>query len=500
MNLSTNFPALRSSLFDRNPSSLKGVRSAINVLHNMGSSLAVSGNILDCVEGASVVSEPVATSLVQAEVQLLRNEVEPKKQMDGVISTGVLEGVSNLTPSWTKIVAPKPDGPRMKLSYHPPPPPPQNKIKEARVVVCPPPEVVDVGVSQWKDCVVGYFLDKKLPFSAVESIAFQIWKRFGIQKVMSNDQGFFFFKFSQADGHEKVVAAGPWHFGEKLLILKQWSPQLELKKEQFTKVPIWAQLYNVPLQLWHEDGLSFIASAIGVPLYAEKPTESCKRLSYARLCVEVEVGSILPDTIDVECSTGLTATLRCQKPKTEWVRNESVVAPEVCSLPTEETLGPQGPSEVFETMVITEKSKRKQGEVCQAGIEAVHYSTPVKSASEVLGLSPTVCSDNSFSALALLEDKAGAVDIDETGAVLTEEEIISLESVHTDQPDIVIFPTTKRGRGKSKGIGGPPNTKKGVGGGVIEAKVRLENVDNTVKRCFPAHWLSVHNASHGTYW
>ncbi|KAI8524599.1 hypothetical protein RHMOL_Rhmol13G0161600 [Rhododendron molle] len=75
--------------------------------------------------------------------------------------------------------------------------------------------------------------------------------------------------------------------------------------------------------------------------------------------------------------------LRCQS-----LRKELAVAPEVCSLPTEETLGPQGPSEVLETIVISEKSKKKQGEVCQAGIEAVNYSTLVKIASKVLGQSP----------------------------------------------------------------------------------------------------------------
>ncbi|KAG5529142.1 hypothetical protein RHGRI_029723 [Rhododendron griersonianum] len=332
----------------------------------------------------------------------MRKEVEPNTQMDAVISTGALEGDSNPKPTWTEIVASKQDGPRMKLSYHPP------QIKEARVVVCPPPEVVEAGVSQWKDCVVGYFLDKQLPFSAVESIAFQIWKRFGIQKVMSNNQGFFFFKFSQVDGHEKV-------------------------------------------------------------------------------------GSILPDTFDVECSNGLTTTIgvkypwkpvkclechvfghskeqcgvkaKMSKPKAEWVRKEPVVAPDVCPLPLEESLGPQGPSEVRETVVIYEKSKSKQGEVCQTSIEAVHYSTPVKLASKVLSQSPIMRSDNSFSALALFKNKAGKVEIDETGAILTEEEILSLETVPTVEPDIVVFPATKRGRGKNKGLVDPPNTKKGVGGG-----------------------------------
>ncbi|KAG5514272.1 hypothetical protein RHGRI_035618 [Rhododendron griersonianum] len=196
------------------------------------------------------------------------------------------------------------------------------------------------------------------------------------------------------------------------------------------------------------------------------------------------------------------------KPKAEWVRKEPVVAPDVCSLPMEETLGPQGPSEMRETVVISEKSKSKQGEVCQTGIEAVHYSTPVKLASKILSQSPIMRSDNSFSALALFEDKAGEVEIDKTGAVLTKEEILSLETVPTVEPDIVVFSATKRGRGKNKGGLNNPLKQKEVYSmiklhklgmvGVIEAKIRPENIDSTVKRCFPAHWLSVHNASLGS--
>ncbi|XP_058202838.1 uncharacterized protein LOC131317296 [Rhododendron vialii] len=239
------------------------------------------------------------------------------------------------------LLAMDPGGPRMKLSFHPP------QVKEAKVVVCPPEDVVEAGIAKWNNYVVRYFLDKKLPFGAVSNTAFQIWKKFGIQKVMSNEQGFFFFKFSQVNAHKRVIAAGPWLFGDKLLVLKPWTPQMELRKEQFAKVPIWVQLYQVPLVLWNAAGLSYIASAIGIPLHADALTESCQRLSYARLCVEVEVRSVLPEMVDVEYC-GLFATvgvkypwrpvkcLECHlfghsedqcivkakvtKPKTEWVR------------------------------------------------------------------------------------------------------------------------------------------------------------------------------------
>ncbi|KAF7123295.1 hypothetical protein RHSIM_Rhsim12G0066300 [Rhododendron simsii] len=128
----------------------------------------------------------------------------------------------------------------MKLSYHPP------QVKKAKVIVCPHAEVIVEGVAQWSNCLVGYFLDKKLPFIGVQNIATQIWKKFGIQKVMSNEQGFYFFEFSQADAARRVIEATPWHFGNDLI-------------------------------------------------------ENRRRLSYAKNCVEMEVGFELPDSVDVEC-------------------------------------------------------------------------------------------------------------------------------------------------------------------------------------------------------
>lgn len=72
------------------------------------------------------------------------------------------------------------------------------------------------------------------------------------------------------------------------MILKQWSPQMKLVKEQFDSISVWAQFYDVPLELWSDEDLSYIASAIGNPLYADSQTESHQRLNYAKICNEVE--------------------------------------------------------------------------------------------------------------------------------------------------------------------------------------------------------------------
>ncbi|KAI8557455.1 hypothetical protein RHMOL_Rhmol04G0012400 [Rhododendron molle] len=94
-----------------------------------------------------------------------------------------------------------------------------------------PELVASAGVDRWKDWVVGYFVDRKLHFSAVETIAHKIWDQFGLLDVLSNEEGFFFFHFDQSGRYRRVIESGPWHFGGKLMVLKQWHPEMSLVKE-----------------------------------------------------------------------------------------------------------------------------------------------------------------------------------------------------------------------------------------------------------------------------
>lgn len=75
---------------------------------------------------------------------------------------------------------------------------------------------------------------------------------------------------------------------------------MHLSKESFDKAPVWVNLYNIPLEYWNAKGLSYIASAIGRPLYADSMTESRKRISFARICVELDVSSDLIDSFELD--------------------------------------------------------------------------------------------------------------------------------------------------------------------------------------------------------
>ncbi|KAL3746954.1 hypothetical protein ACJRO7_015829 [Eucalyptus globulus] len=81
------------------------------------------------------------------------------------------------------------------------------------------------------------------------------------------------------------------------LILHQWHPKMELKKDCHNSVPIWIRLRNVPVVCWSAPGLSILASALGKPLFVDSRTEQMAMVAFARICVEIDASSSFPEVI-----------------------------------------------------------------------------------------------------------------------------------------------------------------------------------------------------------
>ena len=54
-------------------------------------------------------------------------------------------------------------------------------------------------------------------------------------------------------------------------------------------------MHNIPLEYWTEEDLSYLASVVGVPLYADATTEACKRINFVTVCVEIDASKPLLD-------------------------------------------------------------------------------------------------------------------------------------------------------------------------------------------------------------
>ncbi|KAJ0013740.1 hypothetical protein Pint_20053 [Pistacia integerrima] len=103
----------------------------------------------------------------------------------------------------------------------------------------------------------------------------------------------------------KCLEEGPWLFQHRPILLQRWQPEMELNKESPLSILLWVKFYNVLLELWSVEGLSYIASGVGRPLSMDRITEdTCRNgvghIGFARVLIEVEASKKLPEEIKVK--------------------------------------------------------------------------------------------------------------------------------------------------------------------------------------------------------
>ena len=106
------------------------------------------------------------------------------------------------------------------------------------MVVSPPLEVEEQGSKKWENCLVGYFLDSKLPHGVIRSITMKLWAKQGLIEAIPHGSGFFLFRFTQPSGAKEVLENGPWLISGRHIFLRWWTPGLVWHKECVSKVPV----------------------------------------------------------------------------------------------------------------------------------------------------------------------------------------------------------------------------------------------------------------------
>lgn len=56
---------------------------------------------------------------------------------------------------------------------------------------------------------------------------------------------------------------------------------------------------KVPISLLTEEGLSYVASGVGKPLYADQATEEMGMINFYRVCIEIETEAACPQVLEV---------------------------------------------------------------------------------------------------------------------------------------------------------------------------------------------------------
>ncbi|KAL0918456.1 hypothetical protein M5K25_010465 [Dendrobium thyrsiflorum] len=173
---------------------------------------------------------------------------------------------------------------------------------------------VTAAKEEWSLSLVGYSIGRRPFYESLLSAIRKSWKLKGMMQLLSLSDGFFMLKFSSPEDYEMALSGGVWFFLGKPFVLQKWVPNFKAKREEFSSSPIWLKIMDLPLPCWTPEGISRIASKIGVPLAVDNLTAEKTRLTYARVCVQVTKDCLYPEDINITI-LGEPFTLKIQY---EW--------------------------------------------------------------------------------------------------------------------------------------------------------------------------------------
>lgn len=70
----------------------------------------------------------------------------------------------------------------------------------------------------------------------VESAVKSVCTKHGLEQVLTDNSGSYFFKVPLSQSKSQILEGGPWLFFSKAMILQQWTPDLILCKEHHQKI------------------------------------------------------------------------------------------------------------------------------------------------------------------------------------------------------------------------------------------------------------------------
>ena len=88
--------------------------------------------------------------------------------------------------------------------------------------------------------------------------------------------GFFLFKFNR----QSILDEGPWFVYGRPLILRRWTEDITMYRENLEANPVWVRLSNLNFCFQTNSALSKIASVIGNPICMDHATASGNRYAF----------------------------------------------------------------------------------------------------------------------------------------------------------------------------------------------------------------------------
>ncbi|KAF5193654.1 zinc ion binding / nucleic acid binding protein [Thalictrum thalictroides] len=131
------------------------------------------------------------------------------------------------------------------------------------------PEIIQLKMStntpvEWKNCAIGrFFAPRHVENSSIQKELRNSWKAVKRVQVEVLDTGYFKIKFECERDLRFVLKNGPWQVEGYVFSTKVWKPNTQLEEYPFCWVPMWIQIFGLPLERKEPVDLYDIAAAFG---------------------------------------------------------------------------------------------------------------------------------------------------------------------------------------------------------------------------------------------
>ncbi|CAL1378577.1 unnamed protein product [Linum trigynum] len=160
-----------------------------------------------------------------------------------------------------------------------------------------PKAIREASAARWKHNLVGQFLQDPPPLYVLRRWVNKLWGRDGLVRVSLLYDNMLLIQLPNQKVCEWILENGPWFWFNNLLYLRPWVPGISFEDLGRKALAIWMNLANVPLEYNDFQGLSRIASWIGVPLGMDHTTRMGDRHGFAKVLVELTVEIEYPDHV-----------------------------------------------------------------------------------------------------------------------------------------------------------------------------------------------------------
>ncbi|XP_019455177.1 PREDICTED: uncharacterized protein LOC109356305 [Lupinus angustifolius] len=142
--------------------------------------------------------------------------------------------------------------------------------------------------------------DTPLKFTDLRSKLLPLWNMIGKWSMVSLGKGFYEFSFASLEDMRMICAIGSWSLKPGFLRMFLWTPDFNPALQKQSHTQCWVKIHNLPQEYWNPRILFSIAGGIGTPISLDEATHNRTFGHFAKVLVELNLKSNLPDQILVE--------------------------------------------------------------------------------------------------------------------------------------------------------------------------------------------------------